>query len=312
MPTVSLPSKPHSPLAYEIFEGDAENNLLVVFLNGLALPQGGWTPVISLFQQSNISPKPWMLTYDRFGQGESARDPRETLPGREPGYAHTLDEVTDDLHELIKTLFPERSSRIVFVNNSIGAHVARRYADRFPTIVEGILFLDSNPGNSEYADIWPNPRDPSFDLEKMVPAGVSLQDYEAVYAKMTAIFAADAKNKEGFDRRQIKHILPDPSKPKLKGSKSSDEGPWITVVGHELEAFENEELKMMNVPKGMATRYTQPMWQEYNEGLAMLTNHARSKGPVIAPNCGHFVQKDNPPFVAEQLIELINNVEHLN
>lgn len=130
MPTVVLPSKSDAPVAYELFEGDAASSLLVVFLNGLGLPQKGWQPTIDLIQESSLSPKPWMLTYDRYGQGASPRDPRESWPNKEPGYSHTLDDVTDDLHELIQTLSPNRSSRIVLVNNSIGAHVARRYADR--------------------------------------------------------------------------------------------------------------------------------------------------------------------------------------
>lgn len=124
--------------------------------------------------------------------------------------------------------------------------------------VEGILFLDSNPGNTDYANIWPNPKDPSFNLEQMAPPGTSLDVYEAAYTKMTTIFAPDAKNNEGFDRREIKNILPDPSKPKLKGSKTSDKGPWVTVVGHELEQFSKEEWAMMKVPFGMAAMYTQP------------------------------------------------------
>jgi hypothetical protein len=129
---------------------------------------------------------------------------------------------------------------------------------RFPRIVEGILFLDSNPGNVDHAEIWPNPRDLSFNLEQMTPAGTPLDMYEAAYTKMTTIFAASAKNKEGFDRRDIKIILPDPSKPKLKGSKVWDKGPWITVVGHELEQFSKEEWEMFRVPIGMAAMYTQP------------------------------------------------------
>jgi hypothetical protein len=92
----------------------------------------------------------------------------------------------------------------------------------------------------------------------MVPAGTPLDVYEAAYTKMTTIFAASAKNKEGFDRREIKNILPDPSKPKLKGSKTSEKGPWITVVGHELEQFSKEEWEMMKTPIGMAEMYTQP------------------------------------------------------
>lgn len=129
---------------------------------------------------------------------------------------------------------------------------------RYPTVVEGILFLDSNPGNTDYATIWPNPKDPSFNLEQMAPPNTPLDVYVAAYTKMTTVFASGAKNGEGFDRREIKNILPDPSKPKLKGSKTSDKGPWVTVVGHELEQFSKEEWAMLKVPIGMAAMYTQP------------------------------------------------------
>jgi hypothetical protein len=92
----------------------------------------------------------------------------------------------------------------------------------------------------------------------MAPPGTPLDVYEAAYTKMTTIFAPSARNGEGFDRRGIKKLLPDPSKPKLKGSKTSDKGPWITVVGHELEQFSQEEWAMLKVPLGMAAMYTQP------------------------------------------------------
>lgn len=92
----------------------------------------------------------------------------------------------------------------------------------------------------------------------MTPPGTSLELYEAAYTKMTTIFSADARNKEGFDRRDIKSILPEPSEPKLKGSKNSGKGPWVTVVGHELEQFSKEEWEMLKVPIGMAAMYTQP------------------------------------------------------
>ncbi|KAI1416744.1 Alpha/beta hydrolase fold-1 [Hypoxylon sp. FL1857] len=294
MPTVTLPSKPDAPVAYELYQGDAESGLLVVCLNGLGLPQGVWKPTIELIQQSNLSPKPWILTYDRYGQGASPRDPRESWPNKDPGYAHTLDDVTDDLHELIQTLSPDRCSRIVFANNSIGAHVARRYADRYPTVVEGILFLDSNPGNINYASIWPNPKDPSFDLEKMTPPAPP---------------SRYVKNNEGFNRRDIKNILPNLSKPKFKGSKTSDKGPWVTIISHELEQFSKEEWAMMKVPIGMVTMYTQPMWEKYNEGLYGLTDPDKAKGPLIVPKSGHFIQKDNPSFVAKQLEDIIRKVK---
>lgn len=92
----------------------------------------------------------------------------------------------------------------------------------------------------------------------MLPAGLELDVYEAVYVKITVIFGSSALNKEDFDRRSIKDLLPDPSKPKRVGSKTSGKGPWITVVGHELEAFSKEEWDMLKVPKGLGEKYTQP------------------------------------------------------
>ncbi|KAI0434905.1 hypothetical protein F5Y09DRAFT_337297 [Xylaria sp. FL1042] len=106
----------------------------------------------------------------------------------------------------------------------------------------------------------------------MAPTDTSLEVYEAAYTKMTTIFSS----------------------------------------GHELEQFSKEEWEMMKVPIGMAEMYTQPMWTKHNEGLSRLTDPDRSKGPLIAPKCGHFIQKDNPPFVAEQLGDLIKKVETSN
>ncbi|KAI0020022.1 alpha/beta-hydrolase [Xylariomycetidae sp. FL0641] len=312
MPKLSLPSKPDAPLAYELYEGDAASSLLVVFLNGLGLPQAAWKPTIDLLRQSDLSPQPWLLTYDRYGQGASARDPRERRPGREPGYAHTLDDVTDDLGELLRTACPaSRRARVVFANNSIGAHVARRYADRYPSTVEGILFLDANPANASYERLWPDPRAPAFDFAALgLPqdATATPDAYAAAYARMTRLFAADARNAEGFDRRQIPTLLPAASEPKLRGAGGRG-GPWITVVGHELATFARQEHESLGVPLGLAEKYTQPMWDAYNKGLCELTDPDRAKGPLVAPGAGHFVQKDNPAFVAEQLVDLIMKVE---
>jgi len=67
MPTVALPSSPAVPAAYEIYKGNAASNLLFVFLNGLGLAQAAWKLTIDIFQQSSVSLKPWIITYDRYG-----------------------------------------------------------------------------------------------------------------------------------------------------------------------------------------------------------------------------------------------------
>ena len=53
--------------------------------------------------------------------------------------------------------------------------------------------------------------------------------------------------------------------------------------------------------------YNRP-WTEYNEGLLKLTEPERRSGVLLAPGCGHFIQKDNPEFVANIVAELLRKV----
>lgn len=56
-------------------------------------------------------------------------------------------------------------------------------------------------------------------------------------------------------------------------------------------------------------QYVNPPWQRYNEGLTKLTCKERSIGPVVAVGCGHFIQRDDPNFVAERVCDIIGCVE---
>ena len=55
--------------------------------------------------------------------------------------------------------------------------------------------------------------------------------------------------------------------------------------------------------------YVQPVWDEYNKHLALLTSTDKSKGPIIAEGCGHFVQRDNPQFVAKEICKMLQILE---
>jgi len=55
-------------------------------------------------------------------------------------------------------------------------------------------------------------------------------------------------------------------------------------------------------------RFSNPVWHRYDEGLAKLTDPKFCKGPVQAKGCGHFIQKDDPQFVVEETLELVEKV----
>jgi pimeloyl-ACP methyl ester carboxylesterase len=61
----------------------------------------------------------------------------------------------------------------------------------------------------------------------------------------------------------------------------------------------------MKLPRSATYNYAHPHWVKYNEGLATLAEGGVLK---IAPGCGHFVQKDNPAFVAAELDSILDVV----
>jgi hypothetical protein len=54
--------------------------------------------------------------------------------------------------------------------------------------------------------------------------------------------------------------------------------------------------------------YANPVWQRYNEGLTRITDEDKAIGPIIALNCGHFIQKDGPRFVSDEMVSLLDRV----
>ncbi|KAI1461541.1 alpha/beta-hydrolase [Annulohypoxylon moriforme] len=314
--TIHLPHKPDSPLSYQFIpgQGSSSTSHLVVFLNGLILTQEGWKPSIEDLQrrwsEKNVTNHPPLLTYDRFGQGKSARDPTDP----EHDDSHSISEVVNDLYVLVREVWrhkilaglgqngvkpdsPPVTPSLVFVSNSIGCVIARLFADTYPRTVEALLMLDSNIANSDLVSIFPDPDSPSFDPSAL-PADMTIEDLRRTRTNYCKLFHPSARNLEGLDRRNIADLLPESDAPKLVGPDG--ESPWITVVGHDWNTFADEgERGSMNVPKSLTNMYMNPAWTRYNEGLVCLTDEPKARGPVTAVGCGHFIQRDDPILVAE-------------
>ncbi len=72
-----------------------------------------------------------VCTYDRAGLGWSDRSPQ----------ARTADQVVSELHTLLGKR--EIASPYVLVGHSLGGYLIRIYADRYPTEIAGLVFIDS-------------------------------------------------------------------------------------------------------------------------------------------------------------------------
>lgn len=324
---ISLATKPTAQIAYTFQPSVSVSTAkpaLLVFLNGLGLPQVSWFPTITqlkeLRREKNI---PAILTYDRFGQGQTTdRDPSDE-GAADPMHGHDCLSVVHDLHQLITQIIAEKNllgvsnntetsnsmPLLVLVANSIGCALARLYAQEYPGTVAGLLLLDSVLANSDFVSVFPDPDADDFDPATL-PPGLPSQALRATREGARRIFHPDVGSKEGLSRKNLRTLLPASDAPVLQGppgGSGSGGGPFVTVVGHDFEAFAEESAKM-GPPKLITMTYTNPYWHRYNEGLAKITEPEKSKGPLQAPNSGHFVQKDNPAFVAQELDELLSKI----
>ncbi|KAL1897944.1 hypothetical protein Sste5346_003796 [Sporothrix stenoceras] len=307
---ISLATKPTAQISYSFRPAVSTTKpVLLVFLNGLGLPQASWVPAITQLKELRQENIPAILTYDRFGQGQTVdRDPKDE-GAADPMHGHDCLSVVHDLRQLITQIIAEKlgvsetdSVPLVLVGNSIGCALARLYAQEYPGTVAGLLLLDSVLANSDFVSVFPDPDAEDFN-PAILPPGIPPQALRATREGVRRVFHPDVGSREGLSRKNLRTLLPASDGPVLQGPGGS--GPFVTVVGHDFEAFAEESAKM-GPPKPITMAYVNPYWHRYNEGLVKITKREKSKGPLQAPNAGHFVQKDNPAFVAHELNELLS------
>ncbi|KAK7909162.1 alpha/beta-hydrolase [Apiospora marii] len=318
--SMNLSTKPDCPIKYTITtlnssDEPQSNTILIVFINGLGLPQASWQPTLRLLQADLAAasssagtryPGIHAVTYDRYGQGLS-----QPPHGAKPAPHDLLDAVSDLSAFLdgVKSFhLPENNStRLFLVAHSIGVPLSRLYAERHPGSVAALLVLDSNMANNDFVSLFPDPDTPSFDPQRDLPPDTTPDQLRAARRFAQAMFHPSAPNGENLDRSTLPALLPLSDGPILIGDSSNEEGKpplLLQVVGHDPETFAEESLKVS--PRGLTERYVQPAWERYNEGLLAIGGAAAgSRKVVIAPGCGHFIQKNNPRFVADEVIAMV-------
>lgn len=321
---VSLPHKPSVKLAVrwlpakESSSPMSEKDIIVVFINGLMSTLESWGGTLDQFvptSPKNVS----FLCYDRYGQGATTdRDPADQKAD-DPRHGHDLASATEDLGYLISHFTGQMSPtpggpKVVLVGNSIGGTLIRLYAQTYPATVAGLIILDSAISNTDYIEIFPDPDAPGFNAPSL-PEGVTADGLRKVRQQMATIFHPSVGSKEGLSRKNLRQLLPQGDKPKLVGWSSSrtvQHGPYVTVVGHGWEEFAAQTASgQMGTPEVYTQHYSNPHWWEYNKELCKISDAERVKGPIEAVGAGHFIQKDRPGLVVEELQEMIGKVESL-
>ena len=256
-----------------------------------------------------------ILTYDRYGQGQTTdRDPGDD-PLADPSHGHDLMSSVTDLHHLVAAITTKRhleSSPVMLVGHSIGVPLARLYASTFPRTISALLLLDSNMANSDFVSLIPDPDAPGFSPSTL-PADLTAADPQQspapTWPRCSTPPLAHAR---GLSRKNLATLLPRSNSPKLYAPTKllrwipvdavASGGPFVTVVSHGAAAFSEEGFRMQSTPRAINDVYVTPAWWEYNAGQCELTNSERARGPLEAVGAGHFVQRDRPDLVGEEVV----------
>lgn len=310
--SLGIPTKIDCPIKYTFTDlvapaHDQHNAVLVVFVNGLGLPQAFWQPCLQLIQthldtlvKSSAGHGIFTTTYDRYGQGHS-----QPTGGAKP-FTHDMLDAVKDLGvflDVVKShyLARFRSVKLFFVAHSIGVPLARLFCQHHPGTLSAMLLLDSNMANSDFVSLYPDDKNFSQDNP---PPECTLEQLRAARAFAQKMFHPSAPNAENLDRSTLPSLLPLSDGPRLRGAGRGGTM-LLRVVGHDPEAFIEESAKL--VPRGLTEHYVQPAWHAYNNGLLKIAeNDDSARAQVLfAPGCGHFIQRDNPAFVARQVMEML-------
>lgn len=102
------------------------------------------------------------------------------------------------------------------------------------------LFLDSMMANTDFVSLFPDPDAADFDPDAL-PDDLSVEDIRHARREYDRMFRPSVPNREHFDRRDLRELLPHADRPLLPHGPDGKR-PLVTVVGHDWEVFAQQSL----------------------------------------------------------------------
>jgi pimeloyl-ACP methyl ester carboxylesterase len=257
---------------------------LVVFEAGMSAPAASW-----VHTQREVASRCRTLSYDRAGYGGSDVDPQP----------RTLERIVEDLTALLDAI--GETAPVVLVGHSWGGPIMRVFADKHPSRVAGLVFVDST-----LAEVMPerNAKIAAFSFKVMalllrlggkglvskisLPHGFSAEiskaDQEVMTRDYLCVRAMKAGGREGA---QIIPALPTMRRLQAAGTPAV---PTVCIEGGRID-------------RGMAK--SRPAFNQTAEELMAAVPDGRV---VVVPDAGHLIPQEQPAVVRDVILGVVEAV----
>ncbi|MDQ0195617.1 alpha/beta fold hydrolase [Paenibacillus wynnii] len=272
----------HKMHLYTAGEGDTT----VVFASGwgTANPYADFSPLYEGLE-SHVK----VAVYDRFGYGYSDTTGRQ----------RDIDTITDEIHELLSV--SGQTPPYILVGHSLGSLETIRYAQRFPTEVKAILFIDG--GSPEYYASRPGLTFIPIAYRTLRTTGILRALY---HTSGFAEWATDQSNGEKLLTEDLKKLnrtallLKSGNRDMTNEIRQSQKNAEVILAGK----------KPLNIPITVLTAdYFGKLSEDkaWMDSEAALPSWSTTGKQMIVPNSSHYIHSYQPETVINELLRLSGN-----
>ena len=243
-----------------------------------------------------------VIAYDRAGLGWS-----------DPGFgARTVEAQALELRQLVRQVAPDRP--VVLVAHSVGSHVLRMFAHRYPHDVVGLVIVDGyhEALEEELARAGiPSPRMSTWMLRATVlaahlgvlralrisPLGAPANDLDLPAATLQVLHAL-GRSRRVLDGMLAEHRAALASDSVVAGLRVELDVPARILVA-------GESLSAAGVPDSYPRAEFNRVWREVSARLASLSSRAQVR---IIEGAGHLLPLHSPQLVVQAVREVLDEV----
>ncbi|WP_310559342.1 alpha/beta hydrolase [Flavobacterium sp.] len=251
----------------KISYSDTGKGNVVVLIHGFLENQTMWQELVP-----ELSKKYRVITIDLLGHGES-----ECL-----GYVHTMEENAEVVRAVLSKL---RFRKAIFVGHSMGGYVALAFAELYPSIVKGLVLLNStSKADSE---------------ERKANRNRAIKAVKKDYANFIRLSIANLFSPDNRER-----LTGEIEKVKLEALKTPLQGVVASLEGMKIRKDREVVLRLAPYPKMLILGQKDPVLN-YHDNLKQIENAAVQLVTFPDGHMSHIENKEELTTVLQNFFKSI-------